>query len=55
MPVLEKWNPRKAIKLWMNEKTRKDHSKVIERKATNASHFKGVFEAADADEKVKKC
>lgn len=53
MPVLEKWNPRKAIKLWMNAKQRKDHSNVIERKATHASHFKGIFEAAHEDEKSK--
>lgn len=53
MPVLEKWNAKKALKLWMNEKQRKDYSNVIERKAKNASHFKGIFEVAHEDEQSK--
>lgn len=50
MPTLESWNPRPAIKLWMDKKQRKDYSNVIERKATNAEHFKGIFNAAHEDQ-----
>lgn len=46
MPPLEKWNPRHAMKLWMNDNRRNDYSNVIERKATHASHFKGIFNAS---------
>lgn len=44
MPSLQKWEPRTAIKLWMNEKHRRDCSNVIEKKATKAPYFKGIFE-----------
>lgn len=51
LPTLEDWNPRPAIKLWMNQKKRKNYSNVIDRKAKNAGHFKGIFNAVQEDEK----
>lgn len=50
MPPLEKWNHRPAIKLLMTAKKRNDHSNVIERKATRAPYFDGIFEAVDEEE-----
>lgn len=44
MPSLQNWNSRPAIKAWMTEKTRRDRSNVIDHKATQAPHFKGIFE-----------
>lgn len=52
MPVLEKWDPRSAIKAWMDEKKRKDFSKIIQNKSTQAPYFKGVFEAEDVESKI---
>lgn len=46
MPTLEKWSPKLAIKMFMSDKKRKDYSNVIERKATHAQYFKGIFDAA---------
>lgn len=46
MPSLENWNPRPAIKTWMTAKQRRDNSNVIDRKATHAPYFKGIFENA---------
>lgn len=46
MPPLEKWNPRPAIEMFINDKQRKDFSNVIERKATLALYYKGIFQAA---------
>jgi len=35
------------MKQFMDEKNRKDYSNVIQRKATYAPNFKGIFEAAE--------
>lgn len=51
MPVLEKWNPRKAITLWINDKKRREHANLIERdSAKNASYFKGIFSSVGDDD-----
>lgn len=44
MPCLQNWDPRSAIKAWLNEKIRRDRSNIIEKKATQQPHFKGIFE-----------
>lgn len=49
MPALENWNPRPAIKQFMDEKNRKDYSNVIQRKATHAPNLKGIFAAAEIE------
>ena len=56
MPSLQNWNPRPAINLWANGKMRRDRSNVIEQKATNAPHFKGIFEKTqdETDSNVEK-
>ena len=60
MPDLEDWDPRMAIKQFMNEKQRKDFSGVMDRKAKNAPYFKGIFKSAreqkedsDEDDEIK--
>lgn len=52
MPALENWDPRLAIKLWMEEKQRKDFSSVMERKATYAPYFKGIFKNAQEEKEI---
>lgn len=46
MPSLEARDPRPAIKLWMDEKVRRDRSTIIDAKSTQQPYFKGTFEAA---------
>ena len=60
MPDLEDWDPRMAIKQFMNEKQRKDFSGVMDRKAKNAPYFKCIFKSAreqkedtDEDDEIK--
>lgn len=49
MTTLELWKPKPAINLFMAAKKRRDCSDVIERKATRAPYFKGIFETVDED------
>lgn len=49
MPTLENWDPRPAIRMWMNDKSRKDRSDIIKGKSTHAPYFKGVFEAIEKE------
>lgn len=52
LPVLEKWNPRKSVVIWMNRKERRHHELTIEtsengtRKTTSQPYFKGIFDTA---------
>lgn len=31
MPTLEKWNPKKAINIWLNDKDRREHVDIIQK------------------------
>lgn len=52
LPVLENWDPRKTVVVWMNRKSRRNHELTIEasengtRKTTSQVYFKGIFEKA---------
>lgn len=47
MPTLEKWNPKKAINIWLNDKQRREHIDIIQKdSAKKQSYFKGTFELA---------
>lgn len=48
MPALEAWNPRAAIDMWLNEKQRREHQNL--KKASQASHFKGIFNDASSEQ-----
>lgn len=51
MPVLEQWNPRSAIISFIKEKTRRQHSNLLEKQTKkNASYFKGTFDQTEEEE-----
>lgn len=59
MPTLEEWDPRKAVTVWLNEKKRRTHTNLIEKKATHAEYYKGIFnrdisKSADESETLSK-
>lgn len=43
MPTLQEWDPRKSVMIWMNEKKRRTHTNLVEKKATQAPYYKGIF------------
>lgn len=57
LSVLEKWNPRKAVVVWMNKKQRRHHELTIEasenetRKTTSQPYYKGIFQSASRTKK----
>lgn len=50
MPPLHNWNPRNAILKWLNDKKSSTTHKFVRKKATNASHYKGILQAASSTE-----
>lgn len=61
MPPLEKWNPKTAITIWLNDKQRREHLDLIKKDtAKKQAYFKGIFELAsmdldsDSDEEIDK-
>lgn len=48
MPALERWDPKPTLKLWFDQQ-RKNFSNVIDRKATEAKYFKGIFANTDKE------
>lgn len=58
LPVLQNWNPRKAVVEWLNRKDRRHHELTVEaskngaRKSTSQPYFRGIFEAATGKRSV---
>lgn len=49
MPSMEKWTPKNAILIWLNDKPRRDHVGLIEKdSAKQQRYFKGTFELASS-------
>lgn len=49
MPTLEKWNPKKAINIWLNDKDRREHVDIIQKdSARKQPYYKGTFELASS-------
>ena len=47
MPDLEKWDPRSAIKIWLNDKNRREHTDLLRKDtAKKKAYFKGIFQLA---------
>ena len=47
MPPLEKWDPRKAVLLWLNDKSRRRHLNLVEKDTVQKRKgLKGIFEQA---------
>lgn len=43
MPTLMDWDPKKAVVIWLNEKERRQHTNLTEKKANSAPYYKGIF------------
>lgn len=50
MPPLEKWDPKKSIVIWLNDKKRREHIDIIKKDSARMQrYFKGIFESTSVD------
>lgn len=51
MPVLEHWDPRAAIAIWLNDKQRRKHTDLISKDTARKQQYSsGIFEVATVDD-----
>lgn len=54
MPPMEKWDPKKAITIWINDKKRREHIDIIQKEtAKKQSYFEGIFESASTSTDIE--